>query len=208
MISTTVVYITSNRENPVLEERIKAKLLQTMGSLPLVSVSQKPIDFGTNICVGDLGASDQNAWRQLQIGAQVATTDFISPAESDFIYPPEYFTFSPERPDTFYRASPIWVLFMQRAKAKLFYRKGHGTELAIMVGRQTLLNRIDAILGPTAPYIFDRPAKHAPMALPIPIVTFKTDSSMHRRTPMDRRSACRQLPGIGTAADLIQEYLQ
>ncbi|KKT37762.1 MAG: hypothetical protein UW26_C0025G0001, partial [Candidatus Collierbacteria bacterium GW2011_GWF1_44_12] len=48
----TVLYYTSNREDEKFETRIRKNLLKNCGDLPIVSVSQKPIDLGRNICVG------------------------------------------------------------------------------------------------------------------------------------------------------------
>ena len=99
----TAIYYTCNRERPEFERRIQETLLEAMGDIPLISVSKKPIDLGHNICVGDVpgGDSSQNAYRQFQIGARAATTKWVCPVEADFLYPPEYFTFEPEREDTF-----------------------------------------------------------------------------------------------------------
>ena len=57
----TIVYYTSNRENPDFENRITFRLLKTAKKLnmPLINVTQKPMPgFGKNICVGDVGVSN------------------------------------------------------------------------------------------------------------------------------------------------------
>lgn len=87
----TVIYYTSNREEKEFENKVKAKLLEVIGKLPLISVSQKPIDFRKNICVGDVGVCDANLFRQIQIGCEAANTPFVISAETDCLYPPEYF---------------------------------------------------------------------------------------------------------------------
>ena len=81
----TIVYYTSNTENPVFEEKIRQILLADSQGLPIISVSQRPITFGTNICVGEVGRSSYNQWRQLQIGVQAAKSKYIALAESDFL---------------------------------------------------------------------------------------------------------------------------
>lgn len=96
MSNMTVVYYTSNRENEYFENNIREQITRAVaGRHPIISVSQKPIDFGENICVGDVGCHDWNAFRQLRIGIEAAKTKFIAAAESDVLYPPEYFDFEP-----------------------------------------------------------------------------------------------------------------
>lgn len=93
----TVLYYTGNREQPEFEEKIIANLLTQCGDLPIISVSQKPLNLGKNICVGDVGFTAYNEWRQIQIGARLVKTPYIAFAESDFLYPREYFTFVPPK---------------------------------------------------------------------------------------------------------------
>lgn len=110
MNDITVVYYTSNRELPEFEKKIQAILKRNMGDLPLISVSQKPMDFGTNICVGNVGFSDHNGIRQMYMGALEAKTKYVLAAESDFLYPPDYFNFTPSEEDC-YKYDNIWILY-------------------------------------------------------------------------------------------------
>lgn len=218
----TVVYYTANQESPVFEDRIRSTLRDTIRptGIPLISVSQQPLDFGHNICVGDVGVSSQNAWTQLQVGAATATTRYIVPAEADCIYPASYFTFQPERDDTFYVADPVWVLFCQRGYGKVFYRKHRGCEAAIMVGRDTLLRRLELILGGYQKWgLLDADGKKMPWLmhrrsvrsenyqLDSPVLTFKTDRNMHRKTPHDELTKTRFLEPFGNAREFVSRYL-
>ena len=209
MSNTTVVYFTSNQEELSFEEKIRNKLLQTIGDIPLISVSQKPIDFGKNICVGDIGVTNQNAWRQLQIGAQAAKTKFICAAESDYLYPREYFDFIPETDDVAYRPDEVWVLFARRSKVKIFAKKPRGTETTIVVGRGYLIDAIGNMLGEEMwgnEYVDQSLIKYSFFHNTIPIVTFKTDNNMHRKVPYEKPSVCREIPYWGNSHDLIREY--
>jgi len=58
---TTIIYYTANREDERFEQVIRENILRVSEGLPIISVSQKPIDFGQNICVGNVGVSNQNA---------------------------------------------------------------------------------------------------------------------------------------------------
>ena len=213
----TVIYYTSNQEKEGFESKIKRTLLENKGDLPLISVSQKPIDFGFNICVGDIGISGQNVFRQMQIGAIEAKTQYICTAEADCLYPPEYFQFKPMRDDTAYIAVPLWVAFFQREKEKCFALKPRGSELAMIIGRETLINGIETMLeglgkfGITdsngSPPYFLRLVNKSYFELPVPVVTIKTDNQLHRRTPHNSKSRCKEIPYWGNIYNLMEKYL-
>jgi hypothetical protein len=96
-MNKTVIYYSSNREDPAYEERIAKDLLTKIGNMPLISVTQKPMpNLGTNIVVGDVGASYWNVYKQMQIAIEAAKTQWIITAEADCLYPPTgYFDFVP-----------------------------------------------------------------------------------------------------------------
>ena len=52
MVKITVLYYTSNREGENFEIKVREIILENKGDLPLISVSQKPIDFGKNRAKG------------------------------------------------------------------------------------------------------------------------------------------------------------
>src|SRR5438132_1087410 len=91
----TILYYTSNREDPEFEARVKQNLLKVCGDLPIISISQKPIKLGKNICIKDVGTSGFNMFRQVEIGCKLAETPFVISAEADCLYPPDYFQFIP-----------------------------------------------------------------------------------------------------------------
>lgn len=138
-MNSTIIYYTSNLETEKFEEKIRQYIVDVKGDLPLISVSQKPIDFGTNICVGDQGISYLNAFRQLLIGCEAATTDFVMTAESDCLYPAHgYFDFEPTNTNEIYSYSNNWILY-KRQDRPYFYRKEQ-THAGIIYGREFLIN--------------------------------------------------------------------
>ncbi len=139
MRDATIIYYTSNREHPGLEARVQENLLIVCGGLPIISVSQKPIGLGTNICVGDVGTSGFNMFRQVQLALEAATTPFVISAEADCLYPPDYFQFVPPRLDVPYRDSNLYVMPDQRA---FFFYKQEGATHAQIVGREFYLERL------------------------------------------------------------------
>lgn len=132
-MNATVIYYSSNRENPQFEAKIVANILKVCGDLPIVSVTHKPVDLGRNIVVGDVGVSGFNMFRQVLIGCQEATTDLVISAEADCLYPPDYFTFRPERLDVCYRNSNLYVMGHRR---DYYYKKEEGATHAQVIGRE------------------------------------------------------------------------
>jgi hypothetical protein len=68
--------------------------------IPIISISQKPMDFGHNICVGHIGASIYNIYLQILAGAKETKTEFVACCEDDALYTLEHFQHRPES-DTF-----------------------------------------------------------------------------------------------------------
>jgi hypothetical protein len=142
MLPITIIYCSSNREKWLFEKRIIKYLLKNCGGLPIVSVTQKPINLGTNICVGDMGVSGFNFFRQSLIACREAKTKFVISAEADCIYPPDYFQFEPEREDIFYRNSNIYVLGLNRNS---YRHKPRGSTFAQVVGREHYISVLEKL---------------------------------------------------------------
>ena len=220
----TVIYYTSNREKPRFEKRITRSLRHSSRPLPIISVSQKPIDFGENICVGDVGRSAQNAWRQYLIGCEAAKTKFVCPAESDFLYPKEYFKFVPPRDDTIYYGGPLYILYAARNKSH-WYLRMRISEAISMASREYMIHVLkDQLSGKPKwrPFLELKidDAKRKGEKLPdlftgfnikrfnmkLPAVTFKTDENMHRQSTHVRGGETRELPYWGDSLNLIRRY--
>jgi hypothetical protein len=218
----TVIYFTASVGKEDFETEIRKTLLETIQplDLPLISVSQKPLDFGENICVGDVGVSSSNGFRQLQIGAKAAKTKFVCIAESDYLYPRQYFEFIPEREDTFYVAVPTWLFDVRtNVTQRVFCRKPEGDAGAMIVGRDMLIDRIQTILGPRSTWsdaaltrtqsaflLKKSRINYTAFDVGAPIVTFKTDGQLHFKHPIVLRSKCTELPHWGSAESLARKY--
>jgi len=110
----TVIYYTSNwldTHNPFFLENTKKQLLIAIDDLPLISVSHKPIAFGQNICVGDIGRSHLNIYRQILTGARVAKTKYVALAEDDILYSYEHFHYYLPEKDRFAYDMNKWSIF-------------------------------------------------------------------------------------------------
>lgn len=141
-MTKTILYYTSNKENEGFEERVRKNLLKVCGDIPIISISQKPINLGKNICVGEVGASGFNMFRQVLLGCKAADTDFIISAEADCLYPPDYFEFTPEKLDVCYRNSNLYV--MPDARDYFFYKEEGATHSQI-IGREFYIKTLEKL---------------------------------------------------------------
>jgi len=206
----TIIYYTSNREDEAFEAKIRHKLLEACGNLPIISVSQKPLAFGKNICVGEVGACDANLFRQIQIGCEAAKTPFVISAEADCLYPPEYFQSTPNDPNEYYRFNNLYILYQwMHDNEEGFYKKDTGP-FAQISGRNLYINMIKKALSglpewnkPEAkvriPLFLDHPWKVVSSVNPI--VNIKTFNGMRRYTKTIARPVP-ELPYWGKAEDL------
>ena len=218
----TVVYYTANKEEEYFEKKITETLLENIEGLPLISVSQKPMQgFGTNICVGtDIGWSGHNEWRQLQIGTEAAKSKYIALAESDFLYPKEHYRIKMKTEDEFLVPYRLFALCSMRGRVNK-YRHLHVRyrEATSIVGREYLLNALDNILK-GRPMWKDGP-EHPPYLLPylmenrnirkyrnpVPVVTFRTDNNMHIEHVHDNHpDALEEILYWGKASEMMKRY--
>lgn len=212
----TILYYTSNRERPEFEQKIIETLLETSGGIPIVSVSQKPMDLGKNICVGDVGHSYLNLYRQVLMGAKKAQSEYVWFAESDFVYPPEYFKFEPGGEET-YLYNNIWILFNRRVKGFRKKNVSHGAQVA---RREALIKRLEEGLACMPEWFDGNPTPwpsrkhHRKVGLPPhklfggnnPAVSFKTGDGVNQWTNVDKVEV-NDLPYWGNVNNLRKQYV-
>jgi hypothetical protein len=107
----TIIYYTANRLSNHFHQNTLKCLRWAAGDIPVVSVSQKPMDLGENICVGDIGAHTHNIYKQFLIGARSAKTRYIAAAEDDVLYSPEHFRTRLPNPGTFLYDMNRWSIY-------------------------------------------------------------------------------------------------
>lgn len=106
----TVLYLTDNRIDQQIMALCQRHLLAAAGDNPIVSVSQQPIDLGRNICVGEIGSSWLNLYRQQLAGLEVVDTEFVAIAEHDVIYSVDHFGWQPPDANTFWYNANCWFV--------------------------------------------------------------------------------------------------
>lgn len=214
-----ILYVSSNQEHIVFEARVRRQIQEACGGMPIISVTQQPIDFGRNIVVGDVGVSGFNMFRQVLIGLQASRADYVISCEADTFYPPDYFTLKPgldddhmnlEAATTCYRCSNLYVMPQHRA---FFWRKPEGATHAQVVGRRFYLETLERLFAGAPEWsadernfpkerwrkndVFDEDdIQHFDDSW-LPVVQVKTSRSMRHYTHSDRVEI-HELPYWGT----------
>lgn len=219
MTDACIIYYSSNREAEEFEKRIRDNVLAVKGDLPIVSVTQKPIDFGTNIVVGDVGASGFNMFRQVLIACKATDARFVISAEADCLYPPDYFTYRPPRDDICYRNKNLYVMPQHRTK---FWKKEEGATHAQIVGRQFYIDTLERLFEGQPEWSveqknFPKEISHAKQddvfwrdkiefyETENPVVQIKTSRSMRNYTKSDRLDRD-EIPYWGKGKDFRNKF--
>lgn len=201
---TTIIYYTSSHEDDLFEQKVRDHLLQVKGNLPIISVSQRPIDFGHNICVGDIGASESNVWVQMLVGCLFATTPFVTFAEADTLYPPEYFSYKPKDVNKRYWFEDVYILHPNSEKLKdHFYLKGR-SDCAHMAGRAYIIRLLSEAMNKNTSMKYKGQNRPERIKLKTPIINIKTGDGLRPKTqvsPIPHLS----LPYWGTAVKVREE---
>lgn len=210
----TIIYYTANMEKPEFEEKIRAnvrKQAKDAGGLPIISVSRKPVDLGKNICVGEQTVCYSNSFRQILIGLREAKTKFCLAAESDTLYPPEYFRFTPLTDNHAYRYTNLFVYFDGYHR---FWRKRY-VEAAQMAGREFWIESIEKVIGKedhwepvknNPPFIFTTKDQYQWQG-ENPVLTFKTRRGIGFKTGF-LPGAVDTIPYWGSSQEVYNKYLK
>lgn len=208
----TIIYYSSNREKPEFEKKIQENILKNSNGLPIISVTQKPMDFGKNICVGEHANCYYNEFRQIQIALQNTKTPYVLVAESDFLHPPDYFSFEPKEIGKCYRYNGVWVLY---DKADEFILKGNSDGSQLM-DRDLWLTMINEWLDKNRMWSDGGDPKRQTPQMRIreerymwsgnPIITFKTKNNITRKTQTIGITA-KELPYWGTVEEVRKIFV-
>lgn len=106
----TIIYITDNIIDDKISSLCRKNIIDSIGNLPLISVSHKPIDFGINICVGEMERNSLTINKQMMKALEMVKTEFIAIAEHDCLYTKEHFDFTPPDKEIFWYNENVWML--------------------------------------------------------------------------------------------------
>ena len=219
MNDLTILYYTANRLRQSTAEKIRDCLLKIIGSIPVISISHEPIDFGHNICVGKLAYSTYSIYKQILIGAMCSHTEYVACCEDDALYPSDHFYCRPPKNTFGYNINKWWINpneFFYRPRVNMI---GCIVETALMV--EILSERyfhFPRVLGLDELHGWGEPgkAKHIqglrnpPISIFStlkPIIAFNHPDSTGRKRRITRKHIVKQkIDGIGSANQIWREF--
>ena len=87
-----IVYYTDNRLDESLARAVRKNLKKVAGPIPIISVSQQPLNFGKNICVGEKPYLYRSMYEQVLAGVEAAPPQsIVYLCEHDVFYHPSHF---------------------------------------------------------------------------------------------------------------------
>lgn len=139
-----LVYYTNNAPEEKILLACQAQLNRCMKihKFPVISVSQKPVNFGINF-VMDLKSSVLSMFKQILKGLKECKTDIIFLIEHDVLYHPSHFDFTPQKEDHFYYNRNEWRVSSVTGKA-VFYL--HNDVSQLCARRNLLLEHYTKVL--------------------------------------------------------------
>lgn len=143
-MTKVILYYTDNVSAPdYIAEAVKKQLLKA--NLPIISISQIPIDFGRNICIGPIGRSRISMTKQVLLGLDNTNATIVFIAEHDVLYPPSHFDFTPEDNNTLYFNQNMWRV---RARDGTNFKSGYNGAMSQLAGlkwhiRERFIERLD-----------------------------------------------------------------
>ena len=115
--STTIIFCTDNSCPKDIFEVVVNRLRKV--DLPIISVSHKPLDLGTNICIGKHKRSWLTLYKQISLGLQAATTPNIHIAEHDCLYSEEHWAWRPPKDNIFYYNENVCLVEWSKGNEEL-----------------------------------------------------------------------------------------
>lgn len=142
MNDLTILFYSSNKISDYFMDNTTKWLLRAVGDTPIISVTHKPMNLGHNICVGDIGCSAYNIYKQILIGAKEAKTKFVATAEDDVLYPKEHFEYRPSE-DTLAYDINKWSIFSWTKPPVFSMREGRRTMTSLIAPRDELIRTLE-----------------------------------------------------------------
>lgn len=112
-----IVYYTDNLLDSKILTACQNKLLESANGIPIISVSLKPLDFGTKNIVLPLERGYLTMFKQILRGLEELDTDIVFFCEHDVMYHPSHFEFTPEKEDIFYYNTNVWKVRLEDGHA-------------------------------------------------------------------------------------------
>ena len=102
-----ILYYSENKLDGTKLNDLCRKTILASG-LPIISVTQKPIDFGRNIKFRGRGRSHSFLYKQIMVGLKASKADYMFFCEHDVLYHPSHFEFVPPTRDKYYYNNNVY----------------------------------------------------------------------------------------------------
>ena len=162
MTDITLLYYTANRISESFSEKVRSHLLETAYGKPIISISQKPIDFGKNICVA-IEPSRRSIHVQILVGAMVCNTKYVALCEDDCLYVAEHFEYEPK--NGFAYNMNQWHL-----RGNVYFYRGHRAAWTCIAPKKFLIEN-------TQKRLLEYPGRED-IRMKLPTEVFKTEISI------------------------------
>lgn len=107
--SKAILYYTCNTHDPKLDEMCRDQLKKAAKDIPIYTVSlNKELPFGTMNITLRGERSPEMMHKQIEEGLKHIDADIVYLCESDVMYHPSHFEFTPWDKDTFYYNTNVW----------------------------------------------------------------------------------------------------
>jgi len=118
-----IIYYTDNKLKEPIASQVRDRLRESAQSIPIVAVSQKPLDYGDKrVCVGELGQSRKSILKQLIAGLEATLADTVYLAEHDCLYAPRHFcTVLHDRSKFIYNKNVLWGHYERGQQKKCWF---------------------------------------------------------------------------------------
>jgi hypothetical protein len=114
-----IVYYTHNHGAPAILDACRRQLDRARGDIPVVAVSQHPLDWGdVRIVMKGIGRSDLSMFRQQLAGLEATDQDtWVYFCEHDVLYHPSHFEFWPPTDDAYWFNWNVWAVDAETGQA-------------------------------------------------------------------------------------------
>jgi hypothetical protein len=137
----TIIYYSASTLREPFASNVRKVLRAAASEIPIISVTQKPLNFGGNILF-EGGRSYLNIYRQILVGAKAAKTPYVALAEDDVLYSYEHFhTYLPPL-DKFAYDVAKWSIYTW-TKPAIYSIKFRHTNTTLIAPRELLIEALE-----------------------------------------------------------------
>ena len=221
MDDITIIIFLANKVPEQWAKFHREKLEEVIGNTPVITISYKPTDWGTNLIQTEY--SYANIFKQMLRASKLATTKWVGIVDDDTLYPKDHFTYRGTI-DGFYYNYNRWQLATW--VPEYYYHKPKPGNGCMIATRELLIEKMEERIkiNPDLDQPFQckelgtwlkctgfREPRHYPFYTNEPLVTFVHDYSAdpasrgHKKTIQPVRAM--EIPVWGRSEDLVKKFI-